>query len=58
MTRYKEVDSDADTSQKAVLPINKFAFFGWNYSIRGFIHPLNTEDPSTDKYSQVLQDEV
>lgn len=52
-TSCKEGDSNADTSQKAALPKHRFAFFGWDYSIRALIHPLSTEDPSTKMFCRM-----
>lgn len=52
-TSCKEGDSNADTSQKAALPKHRFAFFGWDYSIRAFIHPLSAEDPSTKMFCRM-----
>lgn len=32
---------------------NRFAFFGWNYSIRALIHPLSMEDTSTEAFCRM-----
>lgn len=53
MTSCKEGGCNADTSQKAALSKYKFAFFGWNYSIRAHMYPLGTEDPSTEMFCQL-----